>query len=310
MLNWLSDLLMPICILNKTLQQSSFQLGNLKDNLDSTIQILQSDYIDYEKPPLIHIDDESNKSLDCILKHHLKYGGFFLGLFIDKCTFFNQNEVNYQFREEEEIKENLLLDYEKLRAFELKFLVDKVSKYLVEEFMNIIPGKTNFYKNFLIFNINNFTGKSSQFINEYGNQEFLNLINYFFANNSKFQEKEIIIFQWKKFKLKLNEYYLKNVNSSSPNISLNIIFSDPYFETGFDELKDIIKIHMTIPSSNAEVERGFSAMKRIKTLLRNRMGTNLMDKLMNISLNGEEIANWNPEESINYWIKKNDLRNF
>ena len=192
-----------------------------------------------------------------------------------------------------------------MEAFELKFLVNKVSDYLTIELANIIPGESSFYKNFLIFSFEQFLGKPISFINEFGNQEIMNLSKYFFENNKEFSDPEIILFQCRKFKLKINEYYKNNNLSSDP---IDQAFKDIFFKTDYNELLELFKIYLTLPSSNAEVERGFSCMKRIKTQLRNRMSTQLLEDLMNISLNGDKIEDWNVEESVLYWIKKNNLR--
>ena len=50
-----------------------------------------------------------------------------------------------------------------------------------------------------------------------------------------------------------------------------------------------------LQSSNAEVERGFSEMSRIKTLLRNKLLLQNLDKLMTISWTGEEIKSFIPD---------------
>jgi len=58
-----------------------------------------------------------------------------------------------------------------------------------------------------------------------------------------------------------------------------------------------------LPISNAEVERGFSSMYRIKTYSRNRLLTGILENLMMISLNGDDLPQWDPTESINSWVK-------
>ena len=53
-----------------------------------------------------------------------------------------------------------------------------------------------------------------------------------------------------------------NENSTKPEGSQNTSghqskrLSDAYFEHGFDEIKEILKIYCSLPISNAEVERG------------------------------------------------------
>jgi hypothetical protein len=45
LLHWLSDFLQPICVLNKALQETNYQLAKLKDDIDTTLQVLKADYI-------------------------------------------------------------------------------------------------------------------------------------------------------------------------------------------------------------------------------------------------------------------------
>jgi len=44
--------------------------------------------------------------------------------------------------------------------------------------------------------------------------------------------------------------------------------------------------------SNAEVERGFSCMNRIKTKIRNKLLPETLNELMMIDLNGGESGEW------------------
>ena len=90
---------------------------------------------------------------------------------------------------------------------------------------------------------------------------------------------------------------------------LNHILNDAYFQTGFDGIIEILKLYAALPCSNACVERGFSAMNRIKSLPRNKMSTDKPNFLMHISLNGQDIDKWNPDYYIEYWIKTNNIRN-
>ena len=48
-------------------------------------------------------------------------------------------------------------------------------------------------------------------------------------------------------------------------------------DTNFELIKDIFELYSVIPNSNADVERGFSTMNRIKTKLRNKMDSGNVD---------------------------------
>ena len=57
-------------------------------------------------------------------------------------------------------------------------------------------------------------------------------------------------------------------------------------ELSYSFLVDSAKICLTQPISNAVVERGASAVKRIKTRLRNRMKNDMLSMLLHVSVNG------------------------
>ena len=57
-------------------------------------------------------------------------------------------------------------------------------------------------------------------------------------------------------------------------------------ELSYSLLVDSAKICLTQPISNAVVERGASAVKRIKTRLRNRMKNDMLSMLLHVSVNG------------------------
>ena len=46
---------------------------------------------------------------------------------------------------------------------------------------------------------------------------------------------------------------------------------------------------LIVPASTADCERGFSAVNRIKTSMRNRLKTDTLDRLLLIDLEGKEI---------------------
>ena len=69
---------------------------------------------------------------------------------------------------------------------------------------------------------------------------------------------------------------------------LSYILNNPYFDNSFDVIKRLIMIYFALSSSNSEIERGFCTMKRIKTLSKNKLLSKNLDKLMIISLLGED----------------------
>lgn len=88
LLHWLSDFLQPICSLNKQLQRENYELAHLQDEVDVVINILETDYINLNKPPLNNTQNmHETKTLDEIMKYHLGFGGFYLNELLSNCTF-------------------------------------------------------------------------------------------------------------------------------------------------------------------------------------------------------------------------------
>jgi hypothetical protein len=69
----------------------------------------------------------------------------------------------------------------------------------------------------------------------------------------------------------------------------------------FYNLFPIIELFSSIICSNAEVERGFSCMGRIKDDLRNRLTTDSLNDLMIIRLCGISESSYDPNYDINLW---------
>ena len=59
-------------------------------------------------------------------------------------------------------------------------------------------------------------------------------------------------------------------------------------------ISDILAGIAVIPASSPEVERVFSAMKGIKTPVRNRLKTGTLDYLLRVSIEGPRIKDWDP----------------
>ena len=81
--------------------------------------------------------------------------------------------------------------------------------------------------------------------------------------------------------------------------------------TVFPLLANLASCLLVIPASTADCERGFSALKRIKTSTRNRLSSGTLDDLMIIDLEGKDVSKFDFKAVINAWasIKKRQLFN-
>ena len=100
-----------------------------------------------------------------------------------------------------------------------------------------------------------------------------------------------ILFKISLPKLSILKSKAKEVRNSKVKIEelLNFILTNHYFESGFEGILEIIEIYCSLPCTNAEVERGFSAMNRIKTTERNHLLPQTLGSLIMISLNGPPV---------------------
>ena len=82
-----------------------------------------------------------------------------------------------------------------------------------------------------------------------------------------------------------------------------------------DQLKDmhpnlakLATIGLVLPMSTADCERGFSALSRIKTDLRNRLSCKILNPLMTIAIEGPEPDNFPYERTCEIWARKRNRR--
>ena len=78
---------------------------------------------------------------------------------------------------------------------------------------------------------------------------------------------------------------------------LTALVQQTYLQKIFPNLHKLAVIALVIPISSADCERGFSALKRIKTRLRNRLSNRILNNLLKISIEGPEIKDFDFEKA-------------
>ena len=76
----------------------------------------------------------------------------------------------------------------------------------------------------------------------------------------------------------------------------------------FPNLFRIALIGLLIPTSTADCERGFSALKRIKAPLRNRLSNPITVQLMFIAIEGPPLADFDIDAACSAWASKRNRR--
>ena len=76
----------------------------------------------------------------------------------------------------------------------------------------------------------------------------------------------------------------------------------------FPNLHKLAVIALVIPMSSADCERGFSALKRIKTKLRNRLSNRILNHLLTISIEGPKLEEFDFERAADIWGAQKNRR--
>ena len=79
-------------------------------------------------------------------------------------------------------------------------------------------------------------------------------------------------------------------------------------KTLYPALSKLFSIALVLPVSTADCERGFSTMKRIKTVPRNRLSTATLDHLISISAEGPALDEFDFDQAVVKWGAKRNQR--
>ena len=174
---------------------------------------------------------------------------------------------------------------------------------------------------FKIFNPSAVPNRSDQSFKDYGVEEIKILATHFYQETVDAEEKaDELECEWNKFKYNLLQ--LKNEipqHILHPPKNRNLVVTTPTewalnqmlsqrttYEHFMPLLIQIAEVCLSLPVSNAWPERGASAVKRLKTRLRSTLKNDMLDALMQISINGPEIDECASliEDTVKKWLPK------
>ena len=72
--------------------------------------------------------------------------------------------------------------------------------------------------------------------------------------------------------------------------------------TNLKNIVSLIDLLLAIPATSAEVERGFSYMKCVKTDWRSRLRDTMLTDLLRIQIDSPEISDYEPSAAIDMWL--------
>lgn len=155
----------------------------------------------------------------------------------------------------------------------------------------------------------------------YGVAEVEILADHFYQGlQNKDGKKEEMICEWNKFK-----YNLLNLQKelpqeiARPKAGTNLVHRTPTewtlehpirMSSTYQHLRpcllELAEVCLSLPVSNAWPERGASAIKRLKTRLRSTLKNDLLNALLQVSINGPEVRDCQPliTTAVKEWLAK------
>ena len=161
---------------------------------------------------------------------------------------------------------------------------------------------------------------------EYGNKEIKILADLF--QEKKMEDKEVTKAQleaeWAKFKFDLDAWKSlippSTVRESSVKSSLTplewalqqLFKMKSEYGYFYPLIVELAEVALSAPITNAWPERGASAVKRIKTRLRNRLKNDMLKSLLHVSINGPSVSTPEAKEVVKTavvnWLQKKNCR--
>ena len=98
------------------------------------------------------------------------------------------------------------------------------------------------------------------------------------------------------------------LGTMDPRQAMTTLVENDGLSNVFPNLAKLALIALLIPSSTADCERGFSALKRIKTSLRNRLSNAITVQLLFISIEGPSPDCFDFDIACDTWAAKKNRR--
>ena len=202
---------------------------------------------------------------------------------------FRGNEMTHkQNRREQDTSDRIKAD--------VNTLLEAAEFFLEERFIKHIGGEP--HSLFNVFDFQIWPDKESEEFRVYGDEEIDKLVDTYSPLLSQ-EEKESIIDEW----LDLKMYISRNLHRAV--IDAYETFVGLMNSAEVQHMKHImilILIMLTISPTTAECERGFSSVNNIKTTARTSMKQEALSSLVRIKVDGPDLMEYNPTESIINWL--------
>ena len=138
---------------------------------------------------------------------------------------------------------------------------------------------------------------SSTELGTYGNEKLAVMGEKYASGDDADFQIEDLRSEWESFRHLLSGSY----RGESMQGVLKTLASGPALAAMYPCLSKLACIALILPISTAECERSFSAMKRVKTELHNRLITTTLDHLLRISISGPDLKDYDFDRAVDEW---------
>ena len=178
-----------------------------------------------------------------------------------------------------------------LRELFLRFWTDIIN-YLEKRFASLSSPPLS---DFTVFDYRNFPVQRGE-IAAYGNEEVQRLVDYF-APLLYQEEKDGAVKEWQELKSFLaTQRALKPSDVYASLLARN--------QNDLNNVLVLVKLTITISPTTATCERSFSAMNRLKTVLKTRMQQGTLSNLLRVKDQGTVLKEFDPDSAIDQWLLK------
>ena len=151
-----------------------------------------------------------------------------------------------------------------------------------------------------------FDGKSwPEALQDFGQEQLTTLADHF---TPAIVDLERLQHEWELFKNSASSTSSLPLDTMGAQQVMATIVQNDTLRSLFPNLYNLALIALLIPTSTADCERGFSALKRIKTPLRNRLGNKIAVQLMFIATEGPALLDFDFDAACNAWAAKRNRR--
>ena len=171
---------------------------------------------------------------------------------------------------------------------QLLCLPENYIKALKENIHSRFDGDLPIVSAFSIFNPLTLPAPGTGSFKEHGSKQAKTLADHFYQGHQEEKaKKEQLVAEWEKFKFDMDSWKQEipeGMNESHLETATEwclkrLISLKTAYSSVFPALANIAEVCLSMPVSNAWPERGCSALKRIKTRLRNRLGVDMLQSL-------------------------------